>query len=104
MIPEIAVLIVIPVLVSSPLKKIPKQEPTISAIRQITIIMITATEPHAAMAAISAFVPAIADFIAAAVALTVAFAVCTAAFAVALAACADFFAAFAVASAAFLLP
>ena len=71
-----------------------------SAIRQMTTITTTATQPPAAIAATSAFVAAIIALTAAIVAFTTAFAVTTAAFAAALTACAAF-AAFAVACAVF---
>ena len=64
----------------------PKQEPIIIAIRQIMIITKTAIQPPAAIAAISAFVPAIIAFTARAIALATAFAVTAAAFAAARAA------------------
>lgn len=50
----------------------PKHEPTISPITQITRMITTATHPPAAIAAISAFVPAMMALTAAAVALTAA--------------------------------
>ena len=74
----------------------PKQEPTISPIRQITIITTTAIQPPAAMAAISAFVPATMALTAAAVALTAALMPAAVAFAAARAVCAAVLAAFAV--------
>ena len=54
--------------VSSLEKKMPKQEPTISAMRQITTMTTTATQPPAAMAATSAFIAAAMALIAAAMA------------------------------------
>ena len=80
--------------VSSEEKKIPKQDATIRPIKQITIITTTATQPPAAMAAISSLMAA-----------TIAFAAATAALYAAIAAClaisAAFCAALAVAWAAF---
>ena len=96
-----AVCMVCPVPESSPEKKIPKQEPIIMPMRQITIITSTATQPPAAMAAISAFVAAMMAFTAAMVALTATFAAVTAAFAATRAAWAAALAALAVAWAVF---
>lgn len=86
---------------SSPLKKIPKQEPTTRAIRQIRRIMTTATHPPAAMAAIKPFTAAIVVLTAVTVAWIAAFTPVTVAFAAALAAWADALADFAVACAVF---
>ena len=86
---------------SSPLKKIPKQEPTTRAIRQIRRIMTTATHPPAAMAAIKPFTAAIVVLTAVTVAWIAAFTPVTVAFAAALAAWADALTDFAVACAVF---
>ena len=63
-----------PVPESSPEANIPKQEQTINAIRQITMIITTATQPPAAIAAANALIPAIIAFTAAIVALIATFA------------------------------
>ena len=84
-----AVCIDIPVPESSPEKNIPKTEPQIRAIRQITTMTATATQPPAAIAATSALVAAMIALTAAIVALTASFTPATAALAVALAACAN---------------
>ena len=85
--------------VSSEEKKIPKQDATIRPIKQITIITTTATQPPAAMAAISSLMAAAIALMAAAIA----FAAATAALyaAACLAISAAFCAALAVAWAAF---
>ena len=93
--------------VSSLEKKMPKQEPTINATSIITMMITTATQPPAAIAATSSLTAAMialtaathalaAALAAAAAALAVALAICTAFSAAFAAACADFWAALAV--------
>ena len=57
----------------SPEKKMPKQEPTISPIRQTTMMTVTETHPPAAIAAAKAFALAITALTAVVVALTAVF-------------------------------
>ena len=86
---------VCPVPLSSPEKKMPKQELAISPITQRTRIIATAAHPPTVIAAMTAFVPAIAAFAAETVALAVLWTVWTAALAAALTVCTAFGAVFA---------
>ncbi|EJW98961.1 membrane protein [gut metagenome] len=82
-------------------KEIPNTELASSATKQITTITVTATQPPAAIAAISALVPAMIPLIAAIVALAAVFSPRAAVCAVCFAACAAFFDALTVWSACF---